>query len=281
MTTRTYTLTFNSLTLDTTNLRMNKRGGQEVIDYFLLDETFTVKDEEIVDVPSFRKALEEGDETSIQEIDGDKTVVQVTLDLYPIRKPDPPTLPCMSTHCDGAHCGLGDWYQEIEQGIQEALNKGVEHEWTTGWYASKKEIASARITHAEGGIRIEASVSDDFDTPGLGSRVIEHTTDLEKIREAIYEAWEDAETDQKGNREYAGFSVHDATAWVETYIACVSEHYTETPPGDCYYKWGFQEECEIPEDVKEKLADWAERYKYGTAEGDSFAVGGFTIKPWD
>ena len=70
MNSKTYTLTFNNITLDTTNLRMNKRGGQEVIDYFLLNEEFTIDDDEITDVASFRKALEEGDESSIESIDG-------------------------------------------------------------------------------------------------------------------------------------------------------------------------------------------------------------------
>jgi len=299
---RTYTLTFNSLTLDTTNLRMDKRGGQEVIDYFFLDDTYTIQDDEIVDVATFRRLLEEGDETTIVEIDGDRTVLKVEIDLYPIHKPDPPTLACMKTHMDGAHCGLGDWYDEIEQGIQEALNQGPEHEWTTGWYASKKEIASARITNAEGGIRIEVSVSDDFDTPGMGERVIQHTTDLETIRTAIYEAWEGAEDDQKDNRAYAGYSILTevdlAEHWkgcnvfpepkgkgqvcIDYYIACVSPFDEEFPPGDNYHEWGFQGGSDdVPKHVRDQLAEWAERHKYGDAEGESLTVEGYTIKPWD
>jgi hypothetical protein len=280
MNSKTYTLTFNNITLDTTNLRMNKRGGQEVIDYFLLNEEFTIDDDEITDVASFRKALEEGDESSIESIDGDKTTVKVTLDLQPIHKPDPPTLECMSSHMDGSHCGLGDWYEEIEQGIQTALNQGPEHEWTTGWYGSKKEIASARITNADGGIKVEASVSDDFDTPGLGERIIQHTTDIDKIREAIYEAWDDAESNQKDNRMYVGYSIHDTTgAWIETYIKASGEGAYwcgDTPPGDNYHEWGFQCEYEMTDDVKEKLEEWIQENDFGT-----FTLGELTVKPWD
>ena len=194
----------------------------------------------------------------------------------------PPTLECMSSHMDGAHGGLGDWYKEIEQGIQDALNQGSGHEWTTGWYASKKEIASAQITNADG-MRIEVSVSDDFDTPGLGCEIIPHTTNLETVREAIYRAWSEAETDQKDNRMYVGYSIHDAKkngAWIETYIKASGEgafFCDDSPPGDNYHQWGFQDDGhEIPEDVKEKLEDWVQSNDFG-----SFTVGEFTVKAWD
>lgn len=314
MTTKTYTLTFNNIALDTTNLRMDKRGWQEVIEYFLLDESFTINDEEIVDVASFRKALEADDATNIKSIDGEQTVVEVTLTLPSLHKAEPPTLACMATHMDGAHCGLGDWYGEIEEGIQAALNDGPERDWTTGWYASKKEIASARITNADGGMLIEVSVSDDFDTPGLGERIIQHTTDIEEIRAAIYEAWEEAEGDQKDNRMYVGFSILTETdytrqrfslpyvpywlgrlilrmvpslrrttvrsqGWVETYIKASGEGAYwcgDSPPGDSYHTWGFQDEYDIPEDVKEELLDWIDDNDFG-----SHTVGEFTVKAWD
>jgi hypothetical protein len=184
---------------------------------------------------------------------------------------------------DGAHCGLGDWYKEIEQGIQNALDQGSEHEWTTGWYASKKEIASAQITNADGGMRIEVSVSDDFDTPGLGCEIIPHTMNLETVREAIYRAWSEAEIDQKDNRMYVGYSIHAAKengAWIETYIKARGEGTFlcgDSPPGDSYHQWGFQDDGhEIPEDVKEKLEDWVQSNDFG-----SFTVGEFTVKAWD
>ncbi len=82
MTKRTYTLTFNGIVLDTTNLRMDKKGGQEVIDYFYLDENYSIKDEEIVDTESFRAAIKKSDECEILEEKENVTTLKVTLDLY-------------------------------------------------------------------------------------------------------------------------------------------------------------------------------------------------------
>jgi len=282
---------------------MDKRGGQEVIDYFYLNAEYRIEDDDITDVASFRKAMQEGDECRIVSSDGDKTVVEVSLELYPIHKPDPPTLECMKTHMDGAHCGLGDWYPEIEEGIAAALAKGPEYDWTTGWYASKKEIASAKIDHCEGGMRVEVSVSDDFDTPGMGCQIIQHTTDLERIREAIYEAWSEAEGDQKDNREYVGWSLlHQEEytdyqgrtfkhwAWMETYIQRAGdalEHCFEgdQPPGDNYHKWGFQEDwpeedCHsaIPEDVRDVFEQYIHG-KHGNVPMVEYK--GWRLRSWD
>jgi len=284
MTTRTYTLSFDGITLDTSKLRMEKRGGKEVMDFFYLDENYTIQDDEIVDVDSLRKAIEESDECVLESIEGERTTLKVTLDLYDSGPPviEYETLECMSSHMDGAHCGLGDWYPEIEAGIEAALKKGAEYRWTTGWYASKKEIASANISNTPDGICVEVSVSDDFDTPGLGSRSIAFTTDLEEIRQAIYDAWDDAEGNQKENRMYVGYSVHDATeggGWVETYIKASGEGALwcgDSPPGDNYHTWGFQNEYDIPEDVKDQLEEWAQSNDWG-----SHTVGDFTIKGWD
>jgi hypothetical protein len=208
------------------------------------------------------------------------------------------TLACMATHMDGAHCGLGDWYPEIEKGIQKALKHGPK-QWTTGWYASKKEIASAKITCQDGKIKVEVSVSDDFDTEGLGSKTIPHTTDLEVVRETIYAAWDEANGNQKDNRCYVGFSILTRTrvystyiggkpqgkgrmamSWVETYIRQSGDGYClDSPPGDNYSQWGFQGEYDIPDDVKERLAKWAEQWPDDGKK--EFKCKGFTIKPWE
>jgi len=204
----------------------------------------------------------------------------------------------MASHYDGAHCGLGDWYPEIEQGIVDALAKGSEYEWTTGYYSSKKEIASANISCSGGEIEVEVSVSDDFDTPGQCSKKIPFTTDLDEIRQAIYDAWDDANEDQKDNRPYTGFSVMTEVeayglyiggkpqgtpvkrqGWVESYIRC-DDHWLEDPPGDCYHQWGFQEEYEIPDEIKEQMAKWAENWGIEHDEKE-LVCGEFTIKPWN
>ena len=71
--------------------------------------------------------------------------------------------------------------------------------------------------------------------------------------------------------------------WVETYIRCDDDFGWEdgdSPPGDNYHQWGFQDEYEIPEDVKVQLAKWAEAWGYEHNE-PQFTCGEFTIKPWD
>lgn len=185
--------------------------------------------------------------------------------------------------CDGSHRGLGDWYSDLEENIVKALARGPEFEWTTGWYASKHEIATACITCKGGVLRIEASVSDDFDTPGHGLVDIEHTTDLDKIREAIYEAWDAASDDKKENEEFVGYSVigrsesHNWNGWIETYLKPRGFGWEmDGPPGDNYYEWGWQDESiDIPAEVKDKLKEWADENDEG-----EFEYKGYKIKPW-
>ncbi len=88
----------------------------------------------------------------------------------------------MATSLDGSHWGLHDWYPEIEAGIKKALKRKTP--WTTGWYSSKKEIASARLEFDGHTITAEVSVSDDFDTPGRGLSATSDLT-LEAVRKAI------------------------------------------------------------------------------------------------
>ena len=47
---------------------------------------------------------------------------------------------------DGAHCGLTDWYLDGQVALLLMLRQGPDVVWTTGWYGSKKEIASGCIT---------------------------------------------------------------------------------------------------------------------------------------
>jgi hypothetical protein len=207
------------------------------------------------------------------------------------------TLSCMKKSTDGAHRGLGDWYPKIEQGIVAALKKGPKSKWTTGWYASKHEIASAKITClGNGKIEVEASVSDDFDTDGTDSVTIPFTTDLEKIRTAVYAAWNGAETNQKDNQMYTGFKVlHQEVSllkgkrkgpfrseWVETYIAPAPEaSLWDSPPGDYYHQWGWQGDCKLPADVKVRFERWLSRYLCGEAKTSYCSWKGWKIEPWE
>lgn len=175
-------------------------------------------------------------------------------------------LECMEGHGDGAHCGLTDWYPEIERGIQQAFLNS-EKDWTTGWYSSKKEIASARISKLGNIIHIEVSVSDDFDTNGAAWYDIKFTKDLKKIQETIYKVWDMAENDLKTNSEYLGYSIgnrknknsQQRKNWIYTYL--VNTHGLEKPTGDNYSKFGWQEKTKIPIRVKNFL-------KVGMEAGD-------------
>jgi hypothetical protein len=178
---------------------------------------------------------------------------------------------------DGAHCGLGDWYPEKEQALEKAIAQDP-MSFDTGWYASKKEIASARIYSSNcETINVEVSVSDDFDTNGMGFASTSKKS-LEAIREAIYEAWDEAEKDQKGNRQYMGFSISEDNCWIETYL--FNSGGLDTPPGDDYYQWGFQDESNIPQKHRDALETWVKRYVSGRTKTKSFKSGKWTIRPW-
>lgn len=169
---------------------------------------------------------------------------------------------------DGSHWGLTDLYPEKEAALKAALESG--EPFDTGWYGSKKEIASGRV-HAHiisDGRQIvcEASVSDDFDTPGNGESIAEAAT-LEAVYAAIGRAWDEATGDQKNNQEYMGYALFHWTTkipeWrrgenvypretrkryrrkqaqcLDYYIANVSG--LEFPPGDNYHFWGWQNDC--------------------------------------
>lgn len=190
---------------------------------------------------------------------------------------------------DGAHCGLGDWYPKQERALLRALKRGKP--FITGWYSSKKEIASAMIARTDRSVEVHVSVSDDFDTEGKWSGSIKPTTDLERIRCLLYKIWDLAVLDQKGNRAYRGFTI-----WKDpkgTGISTCLDYLIlphgdaviynfKTPPGACYQEWGFQGPTKrIPKAIREELRVWAEDYTGTKEEVKEFHVGKYTITPWE
>jgi hypothetical protein len=110
-------------------------------------------------------------------------------------------------------------------------------------------------------LHIEVSVSDDFDTNGTACYDIKLTKDLEKIRKTIYKVWDMAEDDRKDNQMYSGYSIgqrkgKDLKSWEYTYI--VNTHGLDSPSGDNYHKFGWQERVKIPVNVKKNLAEGME-----------------------
>lgn len=191
-----------------------------------------------------------------------------------------PKLECMSTSLDGSHRGLTDWYPEIEKGIQEALNRGPEDHWTTGWYASKHELASACITNDEDGLKVEVTVTDDFDTIGNSEQTVPHTTDIDTLRARISQAWEEADKVLEENKPYIGFKIADENgAWVETYIKPNGCDLDE-PPGDNYHNWGWQDSCDLSDEIKAVLQEFADTYEPVDGVDQSATFQHYTIEPW-
>lgn len=189
-------------------------------------------------------------------------------------------------HGDGAHCGLTDWYPEQEQALVAAL--ASREAFDTGWYGSKKEIASARIWSSDGvRIEVEVGVSDDFDTDGRGYADTKEWT-IDAVQSCVAKAWDKAEADRADNEPYVGFSVHDVNgSWIETYLVSIDDF--DVPPGDNYYWWGWQHDeiddegipdPRIPADTAQKLAEWAHRWAYAQEGNNSLTIGSWTIKPW-
>lgn len=215
------------------------------------------------------------------------------------------------TSGDGAHCGLADWYPEKEEALKAALESGLKFD--TGWYASKKEIASARISGDSEQIRVEVSVSDDFDTEGYAAETIPAQASLDDIANAIYRIWDAAEEAQKDNRDYAGYSlIHYSTKipeWqrspnvfpretrkryprkvaqcLDYYIVPAGDGYgMDSPPGDNYSHWYWQNdpdgegqncmEAGIPKRTVKRFEEFAQSGNEG-----SLRIGDWEIKAWD
>mgnify|MGYP000444510200 CR=1 FL=1 len=190
---------------------------------------------------------------------------------------------------DGAHCGLTDRYSSQEAALVAAL---AAHEpFDTGWYSSKKEIATARIYSEDGvEIKVEVSVSDDFDTSGYGYVTVTDWT-VSAVDEGILEAWQEADEDQEGNACYAGFSVLHGRQCVDYYLVSSGEHLA--PPGDSYRWWGWQFACESEDDeIETGIADpaiplpivaafenWAQSNAWGEPDA-ILTIGEWSIKPW-
>lgn len=221
-------------------------------------------------------------------------------------------------HGDGAHCGLSDWYDDKEAALKAALESGLHFD--TGWYGSKKEIASARISSDGEKVWIEVSVSDDFDTEGRGETTIPAPATLEQVAQAIGAAWNEAESDQKDNREYCGYSlIHHSTKipeWrkgptvfpqetrkryprkvpqcLDYLIVPAGTLYgdiADRPPGDNYFFWGWQndsdhesdEDCGkvcVEEGIPKKTVEAFEAFA-NRQESGSLRIGDWEIRAWD
>jgi len=189
---------------------------------------------------------------------------------------------------DGTHRGPADWYEDVKEAIWQAIQNESEP-WTTGWMGCKHEILSTKIGWDGSTYILEASVSDDFDTPGIGvikvtpapGRATEHI--LNVVEDGLRQAHNTALEDQSDNRNYNGFSIHrpgQAATWVETYIQQRNNGWNmNEPPGDCYHQWGFQGECELPAETKEKMEDVIQDWDYDE-NADGVEIDGYIVRAW-
>ena len=177
---------------------------------------------------------------------------------------------------DGAKWGISDFYEDKEEALRGALAAGTD--FTTGWFASKKEIASGKVSRCGKIVLCEASVSDDFDCEGHGSVEVpvgRKGVDrlFEAIVEALDQAYGQAGEDQKDNSQVRLWAVRNAKAWVETYLENTGDGCFERPPGDNYHAWGWQNDGgKVPKKVKLAFEDWL-----GTTNDDTFTSGKWTI----
>jgi hypothetical protein len=202
--------------------------------------------------------------------------------------------------CDQTKWGPTDFYEEDQNTLIKAFESSLDFE--TPWLSCKKEILSSRITRSGRTITVEVSVSDDFDTPGMGCHsftVNRNTTTeqfLAKLEDAGDKAWGAADEDRKGNACYVGYSVGpvgegDQFSWVTTYLVDIMGF--DTPSGDNYYRFGWQEVPEgeedgdidtlpdpelMPPDIARKLADAINGDDYCPAQVD---IDGWRAKRWN
>lgn len=191
-------------------------------------------------------------------------------------------------HGDGAHWGLSDWYEDGKAQLAAALVDGSPFD--TGWYSSKKEIASARIWSEDGvKIKVEACVSDDFDTEGLGYASTQDWT-LDAVEACVSQAWDKAEQARDEAQDYEGFRIGRNGRWEETYLVNIGWAESVFPPGDNYHWWGWQHDGDeetggkphpdIPLETVQAFEKWAHNWAFGRIEEKSLTVGDWTITPW-
>ena len=191
-------------------------------------------------------------------------------------------------HGDGAHCGLSDWYKEGEAQLTAAL---ADHApFDTGWYSSKKEIASARIWSEDGiKIKVEVSVSDDFDTEGLGYASTDDWR-IYAVQDCITSAWHKADVARDDNQEYEGFRIGRDGRWEETFLINIGWGENLSPPGDYHHWWGWQHDGEddgqgiphpeIPVEIVQAFEKWAHNWAFGHHQEIGLRIGEWTITPW-
>ncbi len=214
---------------------------------------------------------------------------------------------------DMTHRGPFDFYDRCEEEIRAAIASGLPFD--TEWRGCKHEILSSRIKrHKDGSFSCRVSVSDDFDTSGIGREGFvpapgnTYEELWEQLENAMATAHQEADDDRKSNQVYRGFKIlvkcqrkqrkpqgrwdryprrkisrsNRRSSWIETYILNIGQWWgpvDDGPPGDYYHQWGFQGDDVIPLNVREKLEEYAQSYRKGSPP--RFSYKRWTIEPWE
>jgi hypothetical protein len=185
---------------------------------------------------------------------------------------------------DGASWGPSSWYIDFEEKLRAAIESG--DKFDTGYVGVKKEIQSFRIHTKDSGFVCEVSCSDDFDTEGKGEVFLtrEGTTEeiMDKIRSALDSASNEADEDRKANERYRGFAIPKNGHWIETFIQDTGGYgdISDSPPGDCYQRWGWQADAAVPKPVRQAMEKWI--YEKDREPGETFVYDDvWSIKCWE
>ena len=219
-------------------------------------------------------------------VEKSKTFFRVTRKVEPVVAPY--EFPEGSFGYDSTKWGPTDFYDNTREALAAAFKSGLDFE--TPWMSCKKEILSSQITRTGNVVSIEVSVSDDFDTNGTGEssfKVNRATTVdrfFEKLETAGGEAHGAADDNRKDNQVYCGYSVGKVRPdgkndWKFTYL--VSTGGFDVPPGDNYFRWGWQEVDdkvedfdidahpeEIPPGIAKLLAEGMQNFETTVRAGD-------------
>lgn len=212
---------------------------------------------------------------------------------------------------DGDAWGTFDFYPEFAALLRRAVASGTHFD--TGWVGVKKAPMNFRIrwtptptpmAPGTATARCQVSVSDDFDTSGLGEQQLRLTgaspdAVLEALQEALVAAAAAGVAERVAAEAYAGFSVGVVAPdgredpWVYTLLLPRDGDFA-TPPGGAYAARGWDDQAEpdpaaaaadaapdpFPAAHRAACRAWAERYLAGEAVGERFTAGAFTITLW-
>jgi hypothetical protein len=177
--------------------------------------------------------------------------------------------------------GASDFYEDKAEEIKKAIASGLPFD--TGWGGCKKEILSSRVSFDGKKFICQVSVSDDFDTEGMGRESFEsynnEAINFSNIVKSLDLAADGADENLKENAPYRGFKLLWRGGWHETYIQAKCDYPGKEPPGDNYHQWGFQGETEdLTEEEKEKIEDWIMGWP---DKNEVFEIGEWKVECWD